>query len=95
MTIPTEIAIATFLAGLAGCVAVGMGTVPLTADAGGGCPGSGVCPFGTSGKKGWSGFALAELSGGGGGGCESVAGGGAEVAGYNGWWRILRWLIES
>lgn len=95
MTIPTEIAIATFLAGLAGCVAVGIGMVPLTADAGGGWPRSGVGPFGTSGKKGWSGFAIAELSGGGGGGCESVAGGGAEATGYNGWWRILRWMLES
>lgn len=34
MTIPTDIAIATFLAGFAGCVAVGIGMLPFDDDDG-------------------------------------------------------------
>lgn len=92
MTIPTEIAMATFLVGFVGCVAVGIGAaVPLTADTGGGGGGWFCCWVlalpGSSGKNGWSGSGNWGLEGGGGGGEDS--GGGAEVAGNSGWWRTL------
>lgn len=79
VTIPTEIAIATFFAGFFGWVAVGFAIAPpeLVTGGGGGTTGYSL-KNGMSGDDG--------MSGGGGGG---VAGGGAETSGNNGWWRIL------
>lgn len=84
VTIPTDIAIATFFAGLVGCVAVGFAMAPPEFVAGGRFSTGGGGTTGYSLKKGMSGEE--GMSGGGGGG---VAGGGAETSGNNGWWRIL------
>lgn len=50
-------------------------------------------PFGTSGKKGWSGTELSGVEGGDGEDSDSSGGGGVEFSGYNGWCRILRLLL--
>lgn len=84
VTIPTEIAIATFFAGFFGCVAVGFAIAPPELVTGGGFSVGGGGTTGYSLKNGMSGDD--GMSGGGGGG---VAGGGAETSGNNGWWRIL------
>lgn len=86
MTIPTEIAIATFFVGLVGWVAVGIGPDPFVVGGGRGRGrgGDGVDPAGTSGKKGWSWFG-SYPAGGGGGADDEVSGGGDELSGNNGW----------
>lgn len=87
----TETAIATFLAGFVGFVAVGFAILAFEPDGDGRfwlfATGGGGGPVGSSLKNGMSGEG-GVLSGGGGGGENS--GGGAEVAGINnGWCRIL------
>lgn len=95
MTIPTEIAIATFLMGLVGWVAAGIWADPFVGWAGRGGGGVGFgfgfAPAGTSGKKGWSELPPELSAGGGGASWESSSPeeGGDEVTGNNGWWRIL------
>lgn len=101
MTIPTDIAIATFLTGFAGGAAiwVAVAAVPLPAGGGSGWVGAGVDPLGNSGKNGWSGLGNSGLAGGGGGGGGSEAGGGVVLSGKRGWWRsllegLLSWTMK-
>lgn len=49
-------------------------------------------PVGTSGKNGCSGFGKTDVGGGGGG---STAAGGGELAGNNGWCKILLMVLWS
>lgn len=100
VTIPTDIAMATFLVGFAGCVAIELAEALAAGGGGGGsCSvGAGGDPLGNSGKNGSSGLGNWGVAGGGGGG--SVAGGGVVLSGKRGWWRILLgvfscWAVKS
>lgn len=84
----TETAIATFLAGFVGFVAVGFAIVALKVDGDGRfwlLTSGGGGPVGSSLKNGMSGEGGVVISGGGG----ENNGGGAELTGNNGWCRSL------